>query len=138
MTFKTEQEDFWAGAFGTEYIQRNQGDSLLASNLDFFAKALRGARGIKSCIEFGANIGMNLKALNLLHPGIEAKELFLPLNQLSAQAQINDTVSVAAQYFLEWAPYRLPEGGTYLAGFDFPFAGGTDVFGTPYLGGGLA
>ena len=69
MTFKTEQEAFWAGDFGTEYIQRNQGDALLASNLDFFAKALRQARGVQSCIEFGANIGMNLKALKLLHPG---------------------------------------------------------------------
>jgi len=68
MTFKTEQEAFWAGDFGTEYIQRNQGDALLASNLDFFAKALRAARGVKTCIEFGANIGMNLKALKLLHP----------------------------------------------------------------------
>lgn len=71
----------------------------------------------------------------LATPGIEAKELFLPLNQLSAQAQLSDTVSVAAQYFLEWAPYRLPEGGTYLAGFDFPFAGGTVLpGGFPYLG----
>ncbi|MDP4836060.1 MAG: hypothetical protein NWS01_02780 [Burkholderiales bacterium] len=68
MTFKTEQEAFWAGAFGAEYIQRNQGDALLASNLDFFAKALRATRDVHSCIEFGANIGMNLKALKLLHP----------------------------------------------------------------------
>lgn len=68
MTFKTEQEAFWAGEFGTEYIQRNQGDALLASNLDFFAKALRAVRGVSTCIEFGANIGMNLKALKLLHP----------------------------------------------------------------------
>ena len=30
MTFKTDQEAFWAGEFGTEYIQRNQGDALLA------------------------------------------------------------------------------------------------------------
>ena len=67
MTFKTEQEAFWAGDFGTEYIQRNQGDALLASNLDFFAKALRSTRNVKTCIEFGANIGMNLKALKLLH-----------------------------------------------------------------------
>ena len=71
MTFKTEQEKFCAGEFGTEYIQRNQGDALLASNLDFFAKALRAARGVKTCIEFGANIGMNLKALKLLHPAQE-------------------------------------------------------------------
>ena len=71
MTFKTEQEAFWAGAFGTEYIQRNQGDALLASNLDFFAKALRAVRGVRTCIEFGANIGMNLKALKLLYPTYE-------------------------------------------------------------------
>ena len=68
MTFKTEQEKFWAGDFGTDYIQRNQGDALLASNLDFFTKALSATRDVKTCIEFGANIGMNLKALKLLHP----------------------------------------------------------------------
>jgi len=71
MIFKTEQETFWAGAFGTEYIQRNQGDALLASNLGFFVKALHATRDIKTCIEFGANIGMNLKALKLLHPNCE-------------------------------------------------------------------
>jgi len=71
MSYTTEQEEFWAGAFGTEYIQRNQGDALLASNLDFFSKALRGAHRIDTCIEFGANIGMNLRALRLLHPSQE-------------------------------------------------------------------
>jgi pseudaminic acid biosynthesis-associated methylase len=68
MKFTTEQEAFWAGEFGTNYIDRNKGDKLLASNLDFFAKSLRCARGIASCMEFGANIGMNLRALKLLFP----------------------------------------------------------------------
>jgi pseudaminic acid biosynthesis-associated methylase len=71
MTYKTEQEAFWAGNFGTEYIQRNQGDALLASNLAFFAKALHQTKSLNSCIEFGANIGMNLKALKLLYPGLD-------------------------------------------------------------------
>lgn len=71
MTFKTEQEAFWAGQFGTDYIQRNQGERLLASNLNFFSTALRAMRGARDCIEFGANIGMNLKALKLLHPALE-------------------------------------------------------------------
>lgn len=35
MNYKTDQESFWAGEFGTEYIQRNTGPALLASNLDF-------------------------------------------------------------------------------------------------------
>jgi spore coat polysaccharide biosynthesis protein SpsF len=61
MTFKTEQEAFWAGEFGNEYIKRNQGDALLAADLALFARALRVARGMGSCIEFDANIGMNLR-----------------------------------------------------------------------------
>jgi pseudaminic acid biosynthesis-associated methylase len=72
MSFKTDQEAFWAGEFGTEYITRNQGDALLASNLAFFSKALMQARGFETCIEFGANIGMNLKALKLLYPRLDA------------------------------------------------------------------
>jgi len=68
--FKTEQENFWAENFGNEYIERNQGDELLASNLIFFSKALAQAGKLNSCIEFGANIGMNLKALKLLYPTI--------------------------------------------------------------------
>ena len=68
MSYKTEQEAFWAGAFGTEYIGRNIGSELLAANLAFFAKALAQARGLDSCIEFGANVGMNLRALKLLYP----------------------------------------------------------------------
>ncbi len=69
--FKTEQETFWAGSFGTEYIQRNQDEQLLASNINFFSLALRSAKRPKNCIEFGANIGMNLKALKLLYPSLE-------------------------------------------------------------------
>ena len=71
--FKTEQEKFWAESFGNEYIDRNQGTQLLASNLNFFTKALAQAGKLNSCIEFGANIGMNLKALKLLYPTISLK-----------------------------------------------------------------
>jgi spore coat polysaccharide biosynthesis protein SpsF len=78
-SYKTEQEAFWAGKFGDSYIERNQGAALLASNLAFFAKALNLLRDAKSCMEFGANIGMNLRALRLLYPemalrGIEINE----------------------------------------------------------------
>ena len=69
--YETPQESFWAGDFGREYIGRNDGGQLMASNLNFFTKALSRAGKIDSCFEFGANIGMNLKALQLLYPGIE-------------------------------------------------------------------
>ena len=69
--YKTEQEKFWSGKFGTNYIERNKGDKLLAANLNFFSNAFRNAGKIASCIEFGSNIGMNLRALQLLYPGIK-------------------------------------------------------------------
>lgn len=59
------------------------------------------------------------------NPGSEAKELFLPLNQLSAQAQLTDTLTMAAQYYLQWRPYRIYEGATYFTFFDPVFQGGT-------------
>lgn len=86
--YKTDQEAFWAGDFGTGYIQRNQGEKLLASNLAFFVKALSHAGHIESCIEFGANVGMNLKALKLLFPGIEAHGVEINAEAVRSLAQV--------------------------------------------------
>ncbi len=63
------QREFWAGSFGSEYIDRNQSPELFASNLSFFSEIMS-STGISpsSFIEFGANIGMNVKALRLLYP----------------------------------------------------------------------
>ena len=72
-TYSTDQEKFWAESFGEEYIERNKSDELLASNLHFFSKALARAGKIASCIELGANIGMNMKALKQLYPGVALK-----------------------------------------------------------------
>jgi len=55
--------------------------------------------------------------------GVEAKELFRPLNQLSAQSQVTDDLSIAAQFMFEWESFRYPEGGTYLGPVDFAFNG---------------
>ena len=63
---QTEQEKFWAGKFGDEYIDRNIGKKLTASNLDFFSRSLRRTQSINNCFEFGANIGMNFEALSVL------------------------------------------------------------------------
>lgn len=85
--FKTEQEKFWAENFGNEYIERNQGAQLLASNLSFFSKALAQAGQIKSCLEFGANIGMNLRALKLLYPSIQLQGI--EINKQAAEELSN-------------------------------------------------
>lgn len=66
----TEQEKFWAGEFGNEYIKRNKGADSLASKIYMFSQILR-VEKINSCIEFGANIGLNLRAIQALMPSIK-------------------------------------------------------------------
>jgi len=82
VTFKTVQEEFWAGEFGDEYIERNRTERLLASNLHYFSNALRSAGNLHSVIEFGANIGMNMRALKLLYP--EIKQFGVEINKKAA------------------------------------------------------
>jgi pseudaminic acid biosynthesis-associated methylase len=65
-SFKTEQEAFWAGEFGDSYIERNQEDRFVASNVMMFAKMLEKAHDTQTILEFGANIGLNLEALHRL------------------------------------------------------------------------
>jgi len=69
--FKTEQEAFWAGEFGDDYISRNAGAAMLGSNIALLSKLLGRCPQAKSLIEFGANIGMNLKAVRALRPSME-------------------------------------------------------------------
>ncbi len=89
MNYKTEQEAFWAGDFGDQYIERNKGSQLLAANLAFFVKSLARTAAPASCIEFGANIGMNLQAMRLL----------FPQQELSA-VEINPTAAAELRKFL--------------------------------------
>ena len=65
---KTEQEEFWQGGFGDEYIGRNDSGNLLAANTSFFSEVFSSTKKINSILEFGCNIGMNLKAIRTLLP----------------------------------------------------------------------
>ncbi|MDH4390185.1 MAG: hypothetical protein QE285_02025 [Aquabacterium sp.] len=102
--YRTEQEAFWAGSFGDAYIGRNQGDALLASNLDFFTKALRHAHGVRSCLELGANIGMNLKALKLLRPGLRAHAVEIHAGAAQQLAQVIPADQIHIGSLLDYQP----------------------------------
>jgi len=66
MTYKTEQEQFWSGTFGDEYIGRNADDFLVDCNASLFAKVFAQTGSVDSVIEFGANRGLNLQAIKRL------------------------------------------------------------------------
>jgi pseudaminic acid biosynthesis-associated methylase len=64
-TPRTEQENFWAGAFGSEYVARN---SNVPSVTAYWARMLARVQTLSSAIELGANIGLNLRAISTLLP----------------------------------------------------------------------
>lgn len=112
MSFKTEQEEFWAGNFGNEYVKRNQSTNLIASNIVLFSKALQKTSGVKSCIEFGSNIGLNLKALKILFPeqnqyaveinsdAVNELATFLPKENIFHQSILNFDVNLTVDLSL--------------------------------------
>jgi pseudaminic acid biosynthesis-associated methylase len=83
MTFKTEQENFWAGEFGREYIKRNQGEDLVALNIALLRKILNATQSVESFVELGCNIGLNLQALNEINNNF--KLCGYEINKVAAQ-----------------------------------------------------
>lgn len=71
MDYKTEQEAFWSGDFGNGYLSRNDSEQLIVSRMVHFAKFLKSAPGVKSIMELGCNIGLNLQALNRINKDFE-------------------------------------------------------------------
>lgn len=74
----SEQEQFWQGDFGDEYVTRNQGEDLISANIALFSNVLQHCQSMYSVLEFGTNRGLNLRALNTLLP--KAKLLGVELN----------------------------------------------------------
>ena len=101
--FSTEQEDFWAGSFGSEYIDRNRSARLVSAATHRFSRILQATTQIRSVIEFGANIGINLHALHALLP--EAKLAGLEINS-DAFAELKSLPWVTAYHgsMLDFAP----------------------------------
>jgi spore coat polysaccharide biosynthesis protein SpsF len=104
---KTEQESFWAGDFGNEYIGRNQSAQSIANNTAVFRDILARTHGVQSAIEFGPNVGMNLFALRHLVP-----EIALSAVEINAKAaeQLRQSkslqVTVHETSILEFEPPR--------------------------------
>jgi hypothetical protein len=71
----------------------------------------------------------------LTAPGTEAKQLFLPTNQISFSAGLTDSVTLAGEYYLGWKPSMLPDGGTYFGPADFFSLGGGTLL--PFIGPGV-
>lgn len=102
-SFKTEQERFWAGSFGDEYVERSQGASHIASRTAMWARILRHCGSIESVTELGANIGLNLRALRSLLP--QAQLAGVEINPKAAKILRSEgSIEVLEGSFLEKVP----------------------------------
>ena len=96
----TEQELFWSGQFGEQYIERNCSEFLDSANINLFSEIFSNfVFQPKTLIEFGANIGNNLKAIKKICP--HCKTIGVEINSKAAQIlkeanycdlTINDTI----------------------------------------------
>jgi len=72
-SYETEQESFWAGEFGENYISRNKSDDLFISKVALWSRIFRSVNNTQSAAEFGCNIGLNLSAINRLKPSLDLR-----------------------------------------------------------------
>ncbi len=70
-SYGTPQEQLWASEHTEAYIERSSGPLLLASKTALYAQILTHVRDVKSVIEFGPNIGLNLQAIRTLLPHVQ-------------------------------------------------------------------
>lgn len=59
----TNQEKEWSGSFGDNYIKRNEDKKIISSNHNLFSRILQKSKKIKSILELGCNVGLNLESL---------------------------------------------------------------------------
>ena len=62
-----EQEKFWHGSFGNNYISRNKSKYLQKNNDYFFKKIFKKKYKINTIIELGSNIGNNLVSIEKIY-----------------------------------------------------------------------
>jgi pseudaminic acid biosynthesis-associated methylase len=102
--YKTDQESFWSGEFGDDYIERNKSKELLASNLHFFAKIFNNINNINNIFEVGCNIGMNLQAIQMLLPNSELNGVEINKSAAEFAQKIENVNSIINDSVLNVAP----------------------------------
>jgi pseudaminic acid biosynthesis-associated methylase len=96
--FSSEQENFWSGEFGSDYIDRNRDSLTISSNLVLFSKIINQMKFLpKDTLEIGANIGLNISALKLILPNSNFTGLEINRNACESLSKtgakvINDSV----------------------------------------------
>jgi pseudaminic acid biosynthesis-associated methylase len=101
--FRTEQEQFWAETFGDEYTSRHQNETLINNNIALLSKILAHTSQIRTVIEFGANTGLNLRAIRQVLPKTQLSAIEINQRAVSELEKIGD-VKIYHQSILDFTP----------------------------------
>ena len=102
-SYRTGQENFWAGEFGDAYIERNQDERSVAANLALFARILERTDSISSVVEFGPNVGLNLVAIRRLLPAVELSAVEINRNAVKKLEELGN-IAVYPMSLLDFQP----------------------------------
>lgn len=102
---KTEQEAFWSGNFGDDYINRNSDIEIRNAYEQLYRKIFARLDSFDSLIELGANIGLNIQALKRVYP--EAAYSCVEINAKAVETlkRISD-LEIFHQSILDFTPTR--------------------------------
>ena len=110
MGYKTEQEEFWSGQIGNDYIERNKDNALLEAKMNLWMKVLECTKDVESVIEFGSNIGLNLKTMKIINSKLNfaaVEIIHKAVDILKNDALLKDCVDVYEQSILEYNPEKM-------------------------------
>jgi spore coat polysaccharide biosynthesis protein SpsF len=103
--YGTPQEQLWAGEHTEAYIERSSGPLLLSAKTALYAQILAHVRDVKSVIEFGPNIGLNLQAIRTLLPYVE--QTAVEINPAAAEIlRKKQDIEVFNESLLNFKPSR--------------------------------
>lgn len=111
-----------AFVFGNFYLGRQSLNAKAGRFTQLYGESLFfGSNGVAA-----AQTSLDLvKALSV--PNSRFQEILRPINQISAQLQLSQNLSVGAYYQLEWRETRLPASGSYFSFADFIDDGGETI-----------
>lgn len=101
--YRTEQEAFWAGEFGDCYIGRNESAKIVAGNTYLFSRIIKNTRQVRSVIEFGSNIGLNLRAIKAILPSVELSAIEIN-GQAAAELQKIEDLKIYHTSIFDFVP----------------------------------
>lgn len=102
--WKTEQEAFWAGDFGNQYVDRNQGANLVASNAHLFSQIFSRTGQLESVLEFGSNIGLNLEAIHQIFPKVELSGIEINKQAVKHLKQLKFLKKIYSSSIIDFIP----------------------------------